>query len=778
MHRLAILIGTVMALGGCSASGNEDETNEDDAFSVEAFAEPPSEFRPQTRWWWPGGAVDDVTLRDQLRSFAEVGYGAVEIQPFMSAITHADLEEDARIRTVGDATFLDRLHSAACAAKELGLAWDLTFGSGWSTGALGIENDGARQLLLAELTLEGPSSYDGALPEAQPPAWIEGTNNILPAIDGFDEALTLVSVLGAEVIEHTEGAPAILGETVDLSSQVADETLIWEVPPGTQRVFAVYENRTQHFPAGNAYVGELERARILDHLDRRGVEAFLDLELSAWIEAVADCPPRAVFVDSFELVGELPWTSAFGSGFRALLGYDVEPMLPLLFLDGGESEYVNLLRGEGAHRYATSDGREVRVREDYETVRGALFGREFIEAVDGWLAERGIELRLQAHGGYADVLDAYAMADVPESESLFGAGSYDFLRLSASAAHVGGQRYVSSETFPSLGARSLNEDEVRLLMGRAFSAGINRLVHHGNAYPYLHQDGERWYPFHPLPDSAFATGPLDLSFDIHPGAEIWAALPALNAWAARLSYALSRGTAVAEVAWLYPEWRAENFPSFGVAPGAHESEISAALRRVGLSYDRVSRGALSSSTSAEGALIVGEASFRALLIEGIDAADPAMLDAVEQAVEAGVAVIWLGEFPARAIGLVDAQARDEAVSSRVASLQSTVTIVSSVEEITAAISSAGVTPTLSPVQPAGMQMSVQHRRVANGDIYFLFNESFTTRTDRLRIEGTFGEAQLLDPETGAPIATNLQDDVLTVSLDGARGALLWVTGAR
>jgi hypothetical protein len=47
------------------------------------------------------------------------------------------LREDARIRTVGDAVFLERLHTAACAAKELGLPWDLTFGSGWSTGGLG-----------------------------------------------------------------------------------------------------------------------------------------------------------------------------------------------------------------------------------------------------------------------------------------------------------------------------------------------------------------------------------------------------------------------------------------------------------------------------------------------------------------------------------------------------------------------------------------------------------------------------------------------------------------
>ncbi|MBW1831115.1 MAG: hypothetical protein JRJ10_05360 [Deltaproteobacteria bacterium] len=777
MFRTALIVSFFVSTLGCNAS-NDQNAIDDDTFSAALFASPPAELGPQTRWWWPGGAVDDATLREQLEGFVALGYGAVEVQPFMSAVTNADLRQDSRIRTVGDAAFLERLHTAACAAGELGLPWDLTFGSGWSTGSLGIDDDGERQVILGELTLSGPSSYSGPLPDADPPSWIEGTNNILPAIDGFDETLTLVSVLGSEVIEEPEGQPVILGDIVDLTSQVQNGTLTWDVPAGTQRVFAIYENRTQHFPAGNAYPGELEHARVFDHLDRRGVQAFLEQEFTAWIDAVADCPPRAVFVDSFELVGELPWTTAFGANFDELLGYDIEPMLPFLFLDGGESEYLTLLYGKGSARYDATDERGLRAREDYEDIRSVLFGRELVQTLHSWLSNRGIQLRLQAHGGYADVLDAYGMADVPESEGLYGGGSYDFLRLSASAAHLGGKRYVSSETFPTVGGLHLTEDEMRLLMGRAFSAGINRLVHHGNAYPYLHQDGQRWYPFHPLEDSAFSTGPLDISFDIHPDAEIWASLPGLNRWAARLSYALSRGSAVTEVAWLYPDWHAENFPSFGVEPGANESEISIALRRAGFSYDRVSRQALASSSSADAALHVGQALFQALLVEGVHAADPAMLEAIERATEAGVPVIWRGEFPERATGLVDAQARDTEVRARVENLRSAVTVVSSAEEIPTAISNAGVKPSLSPVDSTGLQFSVQHRTVANGDVYLLFNESFDQRTDQLRVEGAFREALLLDPDTGESLATNLEGDILTVTLPGAHAAVLWITRAQ
>ena len=777
------MLGIVLALAlfaasfGCTSSESQTAVG-DEAFSPELFANPPADFGPQTRWWWPGGAVDDVTLREQLGQFAELGYGAVEIQPFMSAITNAALRDDARIRSVGDAAFVERLHTAACAAKELGLPWDLTFGSGWSTGGVGIDDDGERQLIAAELTLTGPSTYNDRLPEAEPPAWIDATNNILPAIDGFDEALTLVAVLAGELIDEPESPPATLGDIVDLSAQVDDGTLVWDVPAGTHRVFAIYENRTQHFPAGGAYPGAVEAARVIDHLDRRGAEAFLDEEFGAWIEAVADCPPRAVFVDSFELLGELPWTTALGSKFDGSLGYEIELLLPFLFLEGGESEYANILTGEGPPRYQATDERGVRAREDYEAFRGTLFGEELIAPLYAWLHDRSIELRLQSHGGYADVLDAYAMADVPESEGLFGGGSYDFLRLSASAAHVGGQRYVSSETFPTVGTLDLSLDEVRILMGRAFSAGINRLMHHGNAYPYTEPDGQRWYPFHPVEDSAFATGPLDLSFDIHPGAAIWASLPALNREAARLSYALSRGAAVAEVAWLYPEWRAENFPNFGVEPGAYESDTSIALRRAGFGYDRISRSALAGSTSADAVLQVGHGSYQALLVEAVHAADPKMLEAIERAVEAGVPVVWLGDFPERADGLVDAEARDALVNSLVESLRGTVVAVSSVEEIPAAIADAGVTPSLSPIDPSGLRMSVEHRQVSGGDVYFLFNESYEERSDQLRIMGAFREAVLLDPETGEPLTTNLDGDVLTLTLPAARAAILWVSRAQ
>ena len=118
MLKIGLLVALLAGALGCAGTDDGGATDEN-GFSAEVFASPAAEFAPQTRWWWPGGAVDDATLREQLGWLAEAGYGAVEIQPFTAALTRTDLSQDPRIRTVGNATFLGHLHTAACAAQGL-----------------------------------------------------------------------------------------------------------------------------------------------------------------------------------------------------------------------------------------------------------------------------------------------------------------------------------------------------------------------------------------------------------------------------------------------------------------------------------------------------------------------------------------------------------------------------------------------------------------------------------------------------------------------------------
>ena len=71
--------------------------------------------------------------------------------------------------------------------------------------------------------------------------------------------------------------------------------------------------------------------------------ALLEGYVDPIVESLKPGELRGVFVDSFELMGELPFTSDFLAAFEAQTGYDLTPHLPLLFRKGGESKYAEMI---------------------------------------------------------------------------------------------------------------------------------------------------------------------------------------------------------------------------------------------------------------------------------------------------------------------------------------------------------------------------------------------------------------------------------------------------
>jgi hypothetical protein len=96
-----------------------------------------------------------------------------------------------------------------------------------------------------------------------------------------------------------------------------------------------------------------------------------------------------------------------------------------------------------------------------------------------WANKQGKSIRNQGHGSPANVLDLYALSDIPEIEG----NDIVNLKAAASAAHVTGKKLVSSET-----ATWLNEHfestlgDVKNAVDKMFLAGINHIFYHGTAY--------------------------------------------------------------------------------------------------------------------------------------------------------------------------------------------------------------------------------------------------------------------------------------------------------
>ncbi len=460
-----------------------------DVISIEEWRDPARDVRPVARWWWPGGSVDPVVMRSQLRQIREAGFGAVEVQPLLLGLGAADLAADPRVRSVGQASFRSSVASAAATAAELGLDFDLTLGSGWPGGLPTGKENAERQLLMASVDIAGPVRFRGPLPEPPDPSYRRKVEWVLDVLGPPDPDVERLAVLAARLGAERDGVPTLEDVRV-LSAAGETHRIDWAVPAGSWRIFTFYENSTGHFVMGGAFPGAEADALVVDPLSQRGADALLDGYAAPLLDSLPPGGVREIFVDSFELMGELPFTRGLLEAFEAHAGYALTPHLPFLFRRGGESKYGEMLdllgRGGGPLYLAPEVGRATRIREDYEAVRAILFETRFIERIRRWAHDRGVALRLQAHGGYGGYLDIYARADVPESEGLFAGGAFDFLKLAASAAHVAGRRFVSSESFVSmtLDFAALKIEDYYLLAGNAYAAGINRTICHGYAYHY------------------------------------------------------------------------------------------------------------------------------------------------------------------------------------------------------------------------------------------------------------------------------------------------------
>jgi hypothetical protein len=141
-----------------------------------------------------------------------------------------------------------------------------------------------------------------------------------------------------------------------------------------------------------------------------------------------------------------------------------------------------------------------RVWYDYrETISELMVEKVFPQWV-AWCRQRGFLTRYQAHGSPGNLLDLYALADVPETE-MFGHGGPDPLvsrfdqymgkadrdtlvsKFASSAAHVAGRRLVASETGTWM-AEHFHEtlEEMKCLVDRLLVSGINHVFYHGCVY--------------------------------------------------------------------------------------------------------------------------------------------------------------------------------------------------------------------------------------------------------------------------------------------------------
>lgn len=131
-----------------------------------------------------------------------------------------------------------------------------------------------------------------------------------------------------------------------------------------------------------------------------------------------------------------------------------------------------------------------------------------------------------------------------------------------------------------------------------------------------------WYRFIPtgLSESYYTAGPLAIASNIRPDIPLWPDMAQLNLTQSRLTYAMTRGRPVNDIAWLYPE---SEWPDQAVielddfAPSMEKLSLSRALLEKGFSNDRVGVNNVDNLEVGNDSVRVGIANVSNLVINNV-----------------------------------------------------------------------------------------------------------------------------------------------------------------
>jgi hypothetical protein len=277
--------------------------------------------------------------------------------------------------------------------------------------------------------------------------------------------------------------------------------------------------------------------------------------LEPFTAALRQLPPgaiRAQFHDSFEYKAD--WAAELPGVFRKQHGYDLAAHAALLAAAHAADATHAGTGAAAAHAASASTAAAgtaaaadtiARIKSDYrETLAGLHM--DYVRAWHEWTRSLGGISREQAHGAPANLLDLYALADIPETE-IFGSTDFPIPfyrnppeersrevpqplvnRLASSAAHVAGKKLASSETF-TWAREHFHEAPSGLKpeLDQLFLTGINHVFYHGSCFSPADAPWPGWLFY--------------ASTQYNPRNPLWDGFAALNAYITRVQSFLQAG---------------------------------------------------------------------------------------------------------------------------------------------------------------------------------------------------------------------------------------------
>jgi len=758
----------------------------------ESFRTPAKEARPRARWWWPGAAVDDAELRREIALLDENGFGGAEIQSFLPNFVRLTPAESATVNDYAEPRFFGHVRVAADAAKARGLSLDYTLGSSWpSGGGFAIPPEKAFvELTMARTEVTGGtagpirptipmrtkrlgalSMFDQRVKDPKVADWpkrMDAQAKITAIVAMRGSAPTLdpgtASMMGVELYpwkDVVNSGKLDTASTIVLTDKLkADGTLDWTPPSGTWQVFVFKQYASNMGVLGAAGQGP---QLILDHMDPNAFAAHAARVGDPLGNAPAGI--RSTFVDSLELMQDLPWGRQFQTEFRKRRGYDLTPYLPFVVQPGW-------MQAWGEHwskpYFEAGDNLADRVRADYRRTVSDLMFDGFLKPFVAWNHAHGLKAKFQSHGGAIDTIRGYGIVDIPETEDLLAGGDPYVMRFARSGADLYGRPIVSAESLVWKDRPyDVTPDELRKRADLIFAGGVNSMIWHGLDYRFHAEDWPGWHAFQP---SAFALGFSTMFAEANP---IWSAVKPLAGYVGRTQAVLQAGHPIVPVAYFY----GQTGYYVGIEDmGAGKQVAEKAFIAGGYDFDRINPDSIAAARIERHELVAkGGARYPVLVLPPIDGIRAETAEAIARFARAGLPVVFTDHAPTRDEGLQDARARDARVIAAVTAARRSGARIVPQADIVATLRSAAISANLSFTSSNASDLVYVQRKVGARTVTFVHNLAAAPRDAGLTLPGIGGVTRWNAMDgTIAPVSASVvgQGTRIALSLAAGESALL------
>ena len=545
--------------------------------------------------------------------------------------------------------------------------------------------------------------------------------------------------------QEVRGVPS--SQVIDLTSKMRpDGTLDWDVPKGHWRVLRLGFTLTGkiNHPATHEATG-LE----VDKLDADAVRRYAETYIGMYRDAAGPNMlgargVKALLTDSTE-VGSFNWTPKMLEQFERLRGYNPRPWLPAL-----TGVIVENREKTDAFLY------------DFRATIAELHSSEHYGTIARVAHENGLKVYGEAlEGGrvsLGDDMDMRSYADVPMSalwtftrEKGPLTTHLSDMKGASSIAHILGKPVVSAESMTSaLHPWGHSPAELRRVIDLEFASGINLPIIHTSVHV-------------PVDDKKPGLSLLIFGQYFNRN-DSWAemAKPWID-YIARNSYLLQQGVNVADVGYFY----GEDSPSVGLTTKTYFKDVPQKY-----AYDFINPSTLTGRLIVDDGTIVASPSARyKVLYLGGNSGQMTLksLRKLAQLAEAGATIV--GMAPARSPSLVDDPTEFEKISARLWSGDLVTNVgkgrVIASTDVEAALASIGVVPDVAfDNLKAGQDVLFVHRRLEDGDLYFVNNRTaYQKETEaRFRVTGKVPELWRADTNEITPLSYRIEGATTVVPL--------------